>query len=484
MVTRGHGDAGNAARPGLSPLLLCLFALSVRLGPLWVNRFHPDEALFSSWALAIAFGRDRLLTAAAPDKPPLLFYLMAVAFLVLGHVEVAGRLIGLMAGVISVPLMWQLARRLETPPSVAALAMALSPLAILFSPTAFLDPLMVMLVLASLVAATHRRYGWSGVWLGLAAATKVQALVFLPLVVAILYCQNIKIPYSARILRLGAGVVIPLLGVLIWDHNRGGTPFWIQQTINYGGIRLIYPGQVIPRLIGWASILPYFFGWPLLIVLALGLPVLLIVDLIRHARTRSATLDLILIAFALGFAFFHWLLAFPIWDRYLFALVPVMCLLVGRLASRIRAPQARLVTALIVIALMSYPAAQAFQSALPVGGDHGSQDSIDRITDYLRGYPYGTVVYDHWLGWSLRYYLWDATPYIAYFDTPDWLAQDLHVFGRTSARFVIIPSGESTTRIERAIVAQGFALAPIMSTQNRRSEPTFTLYRIDSYATQ
>jgi hypothetical protein len=147
----------------LAPILLCWVSFGLRLQPLWANRFHSDEALYASWALAIAFGRDRLLALAAPDKPPLLFYLMAVAFFILGHAEVAARLIGVMASVLSVALMWQLAqfchseqseqafpcgteirrsaqgdifRGLANGSGIGALAMVLSPMAIAFSPTA------------------------------------------------------------------------------------------------------------------------------------------------------------------------------------------------------------------------------------------------------------------------------------------------------------------------------------------------------------
>jgi len=100
------------------------------------------------------------------------------------------------------------------------------------------------------------------------------------------------------------------------------------------------------------------------------------------------------------------------------------------------------------------------------------------VTDYLREYPYGTVVYDHWQGWTLRYYLWDARTYLAYFATPQALAEDLRVFGRTSPRFIVVPASESTLRLERAIAAEGFVLAPALSTQNRHGQPTFTLYQI------
>ncbi len=482
-----------------TPLLLCLVAFGLRLGPLWANRFHSDEALYSTWALGIASGRDVLLSSVAPDKPPLLFYAMAAAFSILGRAEVAGRLAGLIAGVVSVALVW--AVRPDRSSSsvrsdVAAAAMALSPFAISFSPTAFLDPLMVTLALASLVAAARRRPGWAGLFFGLATATKVQALIFLPLVVACAWCSQRQSAFGVKFV---AGLTIPVSAVFAWDRLRGGTPFWVQQTINYGGIRSVYAGEVMPRLAGWSSFLPHFFGWPILATLAVGLPLLLVYDLTCGARTGAATFDLILIAFALGYFFLHWLLAFPVWDRYLLGLVPVMCLLIGRLASLAHlsglallarhfsiGPAATrrslLAPLIIVIALLTLPATQAWQSAIPVGGDHGPHDGIDRVAAYLRHLPPGAVIYDHWLGWVLRFYLWDAGTYTAYFATPEALAQDLHVFGHASPRYIVFPADESTVRVERAIAGEGYALSPVLHTKDRHSRPTFTLYRIDAYA--
>ncbi|MGH2593646.1 MAG: hypothetical protein ACRDGG_09055, partial [Anaerolineae bacterium] len=42
-------------------LALCVLALTLRLGPAFENRFHADEALYSSWAMQVASGRDMLL---------------------------------------------------------------------------------------------------------------------------------------------------------------------------------------------------------------------------------------------------------------------------------------------------------------------------------------------------------------------------------------------------------------------------------------
>jgi 4-amino-4-deoxy-L-arabinose transferase-like glycosyltransferase len=189
--------AGAIVRnPQSAILLLCLIAFALRLGPAFDNRFHPDEALFSSWALKIARGENVLLTGLPVDKPPLLIYTTAISFLFFGQTEIAARLPNLLASVISVLLVYHLARpststSLRSARSVpaqdasslfASILFTLSPFAILFAPTAFLDPTMIMFGLASLVAASRDRMGWAGILLGLSFATKVQGLFFAPLV--------------------------------------------------------------------------------------------------------------------------------------------------------------------------------------------------------------------------------------------------------------------------------------------------------------
>src|SRR5512143_1579805 len=89
-------------------ILICLTALALRLGPLFDNRFHPDEALFSTWALKIARGENLLLTGVPVDKPPLLIYLTALSFFVFGQSELAARVPNLIASVVSVVLVWRL----------------------------------------------------------------------------------------------------------------------------------------------------------------------------------------------------------------------------------------------------------------------------------------------------------------------------------------------------------------------------------------
>ena len=102
------------------------------------------------------------------------------------------------------------------------------------------------------------------------------------------------------------GLPIVLL-VLIWDRARGGLPFWQQQTLNYGDIRLAYSHELGPRLSGWLAFLPYFFG-PLVGVI--GLSALVAVSF-RVPLGRGMTL----FAWLVGIFALHWLFNFPMWDR-------------------------------------------------------------------------------------------------------------------------------------------------------------------------
>ena len=472
--------------------------------------------------MQVASGRDVLLSSVPVDKPPLAIYAMAMSMAVFGRSEIAARLPSLIASTCCVALIWFWVRRLYPsslrlrsgqaliphPSSFATLLMALSPFNIAFGGTAFLDPLMVMWGLAACVAAAHGRAGWGGVFLGLATATKVQGLLFLPLVV-ISTTETRRTQRNVSVLSISpwfkfiAGFGAIAVWLLVWSLARGGTPFWIQQTINYGGLRAAFASELAPRLTGWLGFLPHFFGPIVGAIGAMGIVTLLVDGLTLNARVRPVAIDLLLITYALGFLGLHWLLAFPVWDRYLLILVPVGAVLAGRfvgwlvgwllaprsagLASwmsrrsqRSNYPTIQLASAVLVVALMLPFTLRAVRSEIPVGGDRGSHDGIDRVETFLRGLPDGTVMYDHWLGWELDFYTWGAALYRSYFETPADLARDLRVFGRTSTRYLVAPADEPLGKIERAIGVEGFELRPMLTTTNRLGQTSFVVYRIAS----
>nr|MBA3871736.1 glycosyltransferase family 39 protein [Anaerolineae bacterium] len=164
-------------------------------------RFHPDEALFVTFARQAAVQGDWLLHGSL-DKPPLTIYVNALALTAFGitplpngvltldvHAgEFAARVPGVFASILLVAVVYALAKQLYGVNKTAwmsLLLVALSPLAIAFSATAFTDGMMLLFVVVALLMASHRRWFWAGLWLVLGFWCKQQALLYLPLVIVI-----------------------------------------------------------------------------------------------------------------------------------------------------------------------------------------------------------------------------------------------------------------------------------------------------------
>src|SRR5207244_3845209 len=105
----------------------------------------------------------------------------------------------------------------------------------------------------------------------------------------------------------------------------------------------------------------------------------------------------------------HWLVAVNIYDRYLLLILPPLVLLIARGLSRLtqvinntKAPA----FAIIILAAICIPTAwAASEDQLPIGGDRGRHNGIEQVADYLNSQRLGAIVYDHWLGWELSYYM-------------------------------------------------------------------------------
>jgi hypothetical protein len=285
-------------------------ALLAPLGPLASNRFHRDEAIYSSWGLDIASGRDVLISGSPVDKPPLFPYVQALSFLLFGPTEVAARLPSLIASIAGVALVYALGSILygRGVGLLAAWLQAASPFVILFAPTAFTDPLMVTLILAGCLLAVRGRGGWSGFLLGLASITKQYGVLFLPLawglgqLVPFLRTDLDFFPlpvgqkslapeqksthakhtfasrrFSSIRFLIAFAAVFGL--ALIWDTARARHPgFLVQGWLSYGGLSLSL-AAAWERLLGFLDLLRYGTGAPVLnFALVVGLPLLLIAD--------------------------------------------------------------------------------------------------------------------------------------------------------------------------------------------------------------
>lgn len=483
---------------------LLLLAAAARILPLTDNRFHPDEALYARWGLLIATGRDPLLANVPVDKPPLWPYLLAGGFSLFGNSELAARLPAFAASLLSVALTYALARSLWGARDTAILAaalMAFSPYSILFAVTAFTDPLLVLWVLAALTFAAQDRPGRAGLCLGLALATKQTALLFLPLGIGLAFLCKRKHRTTERLARFILGLVPGVVALVTWDMLRHAPlSFWEQSIASYGGLRLA-PWEELPtRLAGWAERGAYLLGPPWLTAGLVGLalaaaftralpsPASPLSNRVearywgeRGEGARTAV-DKLLAAFVLAFLALHVFLTFNIWDRYLLGLVPVIALLatcgvmrlVGARSMTIRNMAIAGLTALLLI-----PAWQAAHSHYPIGGDHGAYDGIDQIANRLRHMPWGTVLYDQALNWELGYYLFDGPIYLAWFRSPEHLAEDLRAFRNTpTPRLLIVPAWQPSYPLNDAVAAAGYRQAPFLTTFRRDGQPSFFVYRL------
>jgi 4-amino-4-deoxy-L-arabinose transferase-like glycosyltransferase len=486
-----------------------LVAWAIRLPPALETTLHPDEALYAFWGRLVASGRDPLLTGVPVYKPPLLPYVAAGAQLAFGDPDTTLRFPGLAAGLLAIVLTAALARSLFGDKWLAgpsALVVALSPFAALFSATLFPDPLMTALGVGACAAAARRRPLSAGLLAALAFAAKQTGLVWAPLVLGLLLVRGRG--QLRPLLRFCAGFIALLGLVFAWDLVRsleGAQSFWDVGVSGYGGLRIIWPHELVPRLSDWARLAGYLSASrPLNALLVLGIPLLVWSALGRGRLTTAGISDILLAGFVVAALLVHWLLAFPVWDRYLLPLVPVLALLAARiarevcratweLAERWRAREEKgreirchprrgaiqqAVAQVVLVAMLAGPAANALAGNLPVGGDHGASQGINQVAGYLADLPAGSVVYHHWQGWHLRYYLFDAPVFLAYWPDPAWLVQDVRTFGSGGMRLVTFPAQESADRVSRDLRAVGYGLEPVLTTRSSDGRITFSLYRI------
>jgi len=194
--------------------------------------------------------------------------------------------------------------------------------------------------------------------------------------------------------------------------------------------------------------------------------------------------DTVLIFYLLGYVLLHWLLAVPVWDRYLLPVLPVLAVLLGRILERLEirdwrfAPNLQSLISnlklLLLVGLLSIPAWNAANGRYPIGGQPTADKGAADVTDYLADAPYGTVLYDHWYSWQWRYHFFDKGVYVNWVPYPAALAEDLATFGHNGQpRYLALPADDTALPFQRAVQQSGFHLTPTAASG------TIVLYKID-----
>jgi hypothetical protein len=445
--------------------------------------------------------------------------------------EFASRLPNTLAGIVFIAAMYGLARAQYPDRRLApwvALFAALSPFAVAYSPTAFTDGLMLPLVTLALWMGAARRWGWSGVWLALAFAAKPQALYALPLLgmlalvprfyahtpdtkvsgyrktkstdvdskdwskflkstsVDLSFWQpevltsgdtKLTVPRRKQFSRGVRGLivflfplVVTVLALAAWDAARGGVGIWALASANNNPARLIRSDEVWPRLGEWAVYGAGLLGSPTALF-ALALPLALIARVRADRRTklyrRSTLVDLLLLAYLLGYVALHWLVAFNVYDRYLLLILPPALLLAARtgvwvwgaLRRFLSRPEVTIAAGAAVISILSSAWAASNGTAYDAvqASAERSYAGIPALAEFLNGREFGAIVYDHWLGWSLGYYLGEWTDKRrVYYPTLAALASDAPLNPETAPRYFVAPTDRNATPWLEVLASAGF----------------------------
>ena len=485
-------------RPILFLVLILLVGAALRIHALGQDRrFHPDEALYGTFARNAALNGDWLLHGSL-DKTPLSIYASALSItLFAAHVddrgllnfdirqgEFAARLPTTFAGILLVAVVYALAKILYRDERVAlwsSLFVALSPFAIAFSATAFTDGLMLLFMTLALGMAATGRLAWSGVWVTLAFLSKPQGLFYLPLAFVTGWVLNgLTVVAALRFifpLLLGAG------GLFLWDSAREQTTsIWMLGYVNSNPERFIRADEVMPRLVRWLSYARTLLGAPTPIFI-FAIPLSIVARIVRAPRQRSTMIDVLLLTFVLAYWLLHWLVAFNTYDRYLLPLLPPITLLAARgsmwlwkrLTRYIMSAELALAAGAILLTLAA-SAFEATQQRLPFSDRNGSfphYEGIDELSDFLNQQSLGAIIYDHWLNWELGFYMgqWSDKRRV-YYPTPASLVDDALLQPDPAPRYFPAPAQQPIVPWLDALHEAGFSTTLVYQT------PSWVVYEL------
>lgn len=463
-----------------SPLAILLLAALVFTPQLTgATRFHPDEALYMTFARDAAVGGNWLLTGEL-DKPPLTIYIGALSFAFFGvhslpngvldldmyRGEFAARLPNVWAAILLVALVMRLARdvgNLQTD-VWAGLMTALSPYIIAFSATAFTDMQMVLWGTMATLWAYRRRAGPSGLALMLSIASKPQGVFYIPLTAALLWARGVL--GWRTILRWVAPLLLGAIILGLWQTVRGGVDVWTLARAHYITPHLATLEEAQARLGAWLGYAQFLTTNAPTTALLSAITLLLWLRIPTYIASISAK---IITLWILVYSLFHILITVNIYDRYLLPLAPFFALVSALVITSLISKKGALY-ALIGFALWLIGAI----APIGVGGDRGQHNGIDQLATYLNSKPIATVIYDTWLGWELGYYMgqWHDKRRVHY-PTPSSLADGARALDERGTRYWVAPRAINATPWLRALRAVGFTT--MLDWQSER----FVVYRLE-----
>ena len=410
--------------------------------------------------------------------------------------EFVGRLFSFFCGLVLVAVTMRLALDLSKHTLVALIGgvvLATLPMMHLYSASAFMDMPMVVLAMAALLVAVRRKAGMSGILLALAFAAKPQAVFFAPLVVWFVINPIAKgnlIPNPSphgegsynpspqwrrgrgevvlrntanvqSILRFGMALSIGLALLFLWDALRlGDSVFALGATNNNFFAPTLNFETIVQRTRNW---LPYPTNAPVWFNLLTGIS-LFVGLFVGRVRVFCAWILIYLIG--------HVILFDTLYMRYLLPIVPILIIVniyfissilslafppsKPKNANRLQLFAKRFLLIFVILYSTNFWSEQirkytiAFESNnyevsnIIVFEDYQRKlpEPFNELANYLNAKPVATVIYDHWLGWSLKYYMGEwHDKRIVYYPLPQEMVADALVLQETGTRYFVAPRG-------------------------------------------
>lgn len=421
-----------ANQSSLALVVVMLFAAICRVAALGQDlRFHPDEALYATYARGMAVHGDWLLRQIVVplDKPPLGIAITALGFSLWGVNEFAGRLIGVLISLLVVSLAMALTQRAagRRAALICGALLACTPYEIAFAPTLFHDPILTGWLLASAWALSWQRYGVAGLMAAAALATKQSAIQFLPLFIVVglaagaqaKAASNARPSWQNAVVRAALGLAVGLGGLWLWGAVRGvQIDFYTLGITNPGTLRWIRSAEVGPRLETWSRYLAYGVN-PLALIVA--------TVLLLRQRGLSSRAQVVAWLCALGVGatlVLYWVIAYNTYDRYL---IPLMALLaIGASCALVRVRWWVIAALCLGTAPLTL---QAVNATSPLVRPHALNAEIVMLAAALRTLPPSAIIHQFRLDWDLGFYLGDPLaerlPTMKFAASPEALATQL-----------------------------------------------------------
>ena len=433
------------------------------------ERFHVDEAWFSTFSRNATVYGDWMLSGALDKPPVSIYASALSMHFTASHVdelgvidvpliqgEFASKLPNTLSGVVLIALVYTLTIHLYHDRVTALVAMlfsAISPYMIAYSASAFTDQLMLVFMVASLVALSRNRLFWVGILLGLSFASKQQALAYLPLLAGMWWLLPHRRLSQIKNFALGFGVILALL--MLWDQARPETSIFTLMSVN-GQPKLdnLFPtlGDLPDKLGIWWGYWGAMFGHWLttgLVIVAGAIYAVFNFNPTPALLTRRQGVNYqvyryhaLLLAYCLLFMLVYGVLNFNTFNRYLLPIIPLLGItgakgivwmwrkqtpplnplpasregtfapvesgqLVSIQQSTSKRYNANISNMLRYLAILIFTLIIVINLSthLDIGRDVDNPDGIMALAEFINDKPLGTIVYDHWLGWEMGYYL-------------------------------------------------------------------------------